>query len=308
MPETSRPGSLSGRLAATTRVLGFEDDADVAEFLRAYFRASGYDFVHCDPDDVDAAMAAVEEHHPDCVLLDVGLRGFSGLDVYRRLRSGPDHQLLPVIVVTADMTVEPRARATASGIDGFVSKPFNAKTLVGLVAQRIAAARHLGEHGTIDEASGALSSAMLEARLADEIGVARAGGAPLAFALVTLRSLSDLRTQLGPDGLAWLVRELVTRAGPLLPETATLGRTEDGELAFVAPATHPDEAAALLERVLGALRGLHQLPGGGDVRCDPVAGVAGYPQHATDAAGLFMAADAALTDAVGAARLVAVAL
>ncbi len=308
MTEPNRPGSLAGRLAATTRILGIEDDADIAEFLRAYFRASGYDFVHADPDDAAAAMAAVEEHKPDCVLLDVGLRGYSGLDVYRQLRSGPAHRLLPVIVVTADMTVEPQARSTAIGIDGFVSKPFNVNTLADLVGHRIASARRLGEQGEIDEASGALSTAMLAARLADEIGVARAGGTPLAFALVTLRSTPELRSQLGLEGRAWVVRDLVTRAGPLIPDTVTLGRTDDGDLALVAPGTHSADAVTLLEDLLGSLRGVRQLPGGGDIRVDPVAGVAGYPQHASDAAGLFMAADAALADAVDGTRRVALAL
>jgi PleD family two-component response regulator len=309
VPDTNRPGSLSARLEASTRVLGIEDDADIAEFLRAYFRASGYDFVHCDPDDVDMAMAAVAEHRPDCVLLDMGLRGFSGIDIYRRLRAGDAHRLLPVIVVTADMTAGPKARATATGIDGFVTKPFNVNTLADLVGQRIDAARGLGEQGpVVDPESGVLSSAVLEARLNDEIEIARTGGQPLAFALVTLRAQPALRAGLGADGLVRLVRALVARAEPFLPDDVTLGRTEDDELAVVAPALHPDQAAALLERILGRLRGPYALLGGGEVQVDPAAGVAGYPEHAMDSAGLFMAADAALADALDGSNLVRTAL
>ena len=50
MSERGRPGSLSHRLAATTRILAVEDEADIAEFLRAYFRATGYDLIHLDPE------------------------------------------------------------------------------------------------------------------------------------------------------------------------------------------------------------------------------------------------------------------
>jgi len=84
--DRARSGSLSNRLAATTRILAVEDEADIADFLRAYFRASGYDLIHVDPVSTDDVMAAVERERPDLILLDVGLRGFSGLDAYRQLR------------------------------------------------------------------------------------------------------------------------------------------------------------------------------------------------------------------------------
>ena len=69
-------GPVARRLAASQRVLMVEDEPDIALFLRAYFRAAGYDLVHVDPDTVDEALGALEEHEPDLVLLDLRLRGF----------------------------------------------------------------------------------------------------------------------------------------------------------------------------------------------------------------------------------------
>ena len=86
MADMPRPGSIASRLHATSTVLVVEDEHDIADFLRAYFRASGYALVHVDPDSVDDVVAAVEKVDPACVLLDLHLRGFSGLDSYRLLR------------------------------------------------------------------------------------------------------------------------------------------------------------------------------------------------------------------------------
>ena len=306
--DPSRRGSLSARLAATTRVVVVEDDPDIADFLRAYFRASGYDFVHVDPDSVDDGFAALVEHRPDCVLLDMTLRGFSGIDLYRRLRSAPDFTLVPVIVVTADMTARPRAAATAVGIDGFVEKPFNVNTLAGVVEQRIEAARALADTGDGDDADVAIGPAVLDARLADEIEHAEAGGRPLAIALVTLRSISALRREIGADGLAWLARLVMTEARALLPAEAVVGRLSADELLVLLPGHAAADAAALLEDVLAQLRGVRPLPGGAEVKVEPAAGIAAYPEHASEPDGLFMAADAALADAVDADQLVGVAL
>lgn len=305
--ERSRPGSLAARLAATTRVLVVEDDPDIADFLRAYFRASGYDVVHCDPSSADEGLAAVREHRPDVVLLDLWLRGFSGLQLYRRLRADEAYDLLPIVVLTADVAARPRAEPMATGIDGFVAKPFGADELADLVAGRIAESRRLAERGVVDPVSGALSPALLDARIAAELAMAETAGEPLTFALVTLRSLRELESSLGSDGVGWVVRQLVEELRPALPDTAVVGRTETAELAVLLPGVPAWSAAEALERALSGARRPRTLPGGGDVRPDPIAGVAAWPEHAVDAQGLFMAADAALSEASTSARCVAVA-
>ena len=306
-PDAPRSGSLSQRLSATRRVLAIEDDPDIAEFLRAYFRASGYDFVHEDPVDADDGLAAIVDHAPDCVLLDIGLRGFSGLEIYRRARGLSSLALTPVVVVTADGTVRERTDATAAGIDGFVAKPFNVNTLAGVVAQRIEAARALGDSGVVEEGSEVLTTAVLDARLADEIEVARRSGAPLTFGIVSLRSPKPGR---GDDDSvrAWLVRTLVQEASPRIAPDVALARTSTDELALVAPGSTCTEVTRWLEPLLGELRGLRALPGGDEVVVELIAGLAGFPDHALEPDGLYMAADAALAGAADARRLVAVAL
>src|SRR5690242_14349000 len=102
MPDQGRSGSLAHRLAASTRILAVEDEADIAEFLRAYFRASGYDLIHLDPGSPDDVVTAMDEHKPDLVLLDHRLRGFSGSEAYRMVRSLERFSFVPVIIVTGD--------------------------------------------------------------------------------------------------------------------------------------------------------------------------------------------------------------
>src|SRR5881275_1721793 len=93
-------GGLTSRLEPTETVLVVEDEYDIATFLRAYFRASGTDVVHVDPTSPAEVAAAVATHHPTCVLLDLNLRGFNGLEAYRGMRAAGSET--PVIIVTAD--------------------------------------------------------------------------------------------------------------------------------------------------------------------------------------------------------------
>jgi GGDEF domain-containing protein len=139
---------------------------------------------------------------------------------------------------------------------------------------------------------------VLDARIAAELQVAATAGEPLAFALLTLRGERELRSSVGAPGVAWLVRQLVDDLRPDLPPGSVIGRTDSDELAVLVPGAPAWSAAEALERSVPALRRARELPGGGEVQADPVAGVAGWPEHAVDADGLFMAADAALAEAV----------
>ena len=295
MPEDRHLGSVARRLAATERVLVVEDEHDIADFLRAYFRASGYDLVHIDPDTPLAVLDALDEHSPDCVLLDLNLRGFNGAEAYRLLRTDQRYALLPVIVVSA----RPDARElleAVGGVDAFVTKPFNVNSLADLVAERIASAARLRAESGTDPVTGLLGHEYVEARLLDELTVA-APERSAAFALAQLRSMEEITTAVGRDGRDYVAKELVRRVKELLPVDAALGLTRSSELAILLPATDSAEASAVLRRTLAEL-GEVTLPGGAEVPLRVAVGLACYPEHAADADGLYMAADAALAEAI----------
>jgi len=294
--DVGRRGCLSQRLSATTRILAVEDEADIAEFLRAYFRASGYDLIHLDPGSADEVLEVVERDHPDLILLDFGLRGFSGLDVYRRLRGQERFAFLPVIVVTGDATARTKTIATASGLDGFVTKPFNVNTLADLVAERIDAARAMSESGR-DETLGVMTQAYLTARLTDEINSTTAGRA-VSFALIQLRTMGAIRRDAGADGVAYVVRWIIDVVRTHLADDTVVGRTDTDELALVVSGPTLSDVELLLAAALAAVPSSLDLPGGATVGIELAAGLAAFPEHAGSVHELYMAADAALADAV----------
>lgn len=302
---TDRPGSVSARLAATRRVLVVEDEHDIVDFLRAFFRASGYDVVHVDPDGPGDVVAAVAAHRPDCVLLDIRLRGFSGLDAYRLLRSDPAAALVPVIVVTADGEARGPAARLAGGIDGFVAKPFHVQALEETVADRIARAAALAAAEGGDDLHG---PEYLDARLADEMRMAKKTSTSLVLALLRLHGLGDAGRSVGDEAAGWVLRAVAREMGDGLPAAASVCRTAGDELALLLPATAAEAARVALEVLTEAASGVRTLPGGATVELDVRAGVAGYPEQATDPEQLYMAADGALHDALGPGGAVVVAL
>ncbi|MEY2423243.1 MAG: hypothetical protein QOI95_3310 [Acidimicrobiaceae bacterium] len=306
MPDQGRRGSLSHRLSASTRILAVEDEDDIAEFLRAYFRASGYDLVHLDPSSPAEVIDAIDEHRPDLILLDYGLRGFSGDDAYRLIRAQERFAFLPVIVVTGDATAKAKSAVSATGLDGFVAKPFNVNTLAGLVAERIEGARTVSEGGR-DETLGVMTQSYLTARLSDEINAAGSGHS-VSFALVQLRTLGAIHSAAGAAGVTFVVRELIAFARGRLPDGAVLGRTDANELAVLLSGSSAATLEPVLAAALAASPGTVSLPGGATVTVELAAGLASFPEHAGSVDELYMAADAALADAIDGGQALAVAI
>lgn len=120
------PSRLIGtREILSRRILAIDDEEANVLLLRSLLEREGYSDVHTLTDPTEAAAAYVELA-PDLVLLDLMMPqvdGFQLLEAFAR-HDRPD-EFRPVLVLTADMTLQARRRALALGAKDFVSKPFD---------------------------------------------------------------------------------------------------------------------------------------------------------------------------------------
>ncbi|MGA9278726.1 response regulator transcription factor [Ilumatobacter sp.] len=101
-------------------VLVAEDDTQVREALERALRFEGYAVVGA-PDGA-CALAAVDEHAPDVIVLDVSMPLVDGLSVCRRLRARGDD--ISVLMLTARDEVQDRVDGLDAGADDYLPKPF----------------------------------------------------------------------------------------------------------------------------------------------------------------------------------------
>jgi DNA-binding response OmpR family regulator len=118
------------------RILIVEDDDAIATGLAMNLRLEGYaPRVASDGDD---ALAAIREHPPDLILLDLGMPRKDGLTVLGELRRAGD--ATPVIVLSAREGEYDKVAALKLGADDYVTKPFALAELmarVGAVLRRV---------------------------------------------------------------------------------------------------------------------------------------------------------------------------
>jgi GGDEF domain-containing protein len=174
------------------------------------------------------------------------------------------------------------------------------------VRERIEAAAALADRGR-DERRELLTQEYLTARLTDEIALAGTEG-HVSLVIARLRSIGELVAEVGAEGLEHLVRTVVDRARVHLPPGGVLGASGRDEVAAILPGLGPREAYPLVRSALGEVSGEFRFAGGAVVDVEVAAGLATYPDNAADPDGLFMAADAALAEAVEQGTLVQLAL
>ncbi|NLH79758.1 MAG: response regulator, partial [Phyllobacteriaceae bacterium] len=105
------------------RVLIVEDEEALGLLLRYNLESEGYEVEVCPRgDDADTRL---RESTPDLLILDWMLPGLSGIELCRRLRTRPETERLPIIMLTARGEESERIRGLSTGADDYVVKPFS---------------------------------------------------------------------------------------------------------------------------------------------------------------------------------------
>ena len=114
------------------RVLVVDDQSEVAEALVASLRAYDSRARMETAANGFEGLLKVGTFRPDVLLLDLGMPGMDGFEVCRQIKRDPVIRDTRVIVMTARL-LDAEPRAIDAGADGFLSKPFEAATVHGLL-------------------------------------------------------------------------------------------------------------------------------------------------------------------------------
>lgn len=109
-------------------VLIVEDEKDMAELIRYNVKKQGHRTIIAE--NGEQAIAAVQCHETDLVLLDIMLPGLSGWEVCRTLREISKGRTLPIIMLTALSAEEDRIKGLSLGADDYLTKPFSVRELL----------------------------------------------------------------------------------------------------------------------------------------------------------------------------------
>ena len=108
-----------------------EDDEDIREIVLYALRSAGFDGKGFESG--DKFFIEMEKTQPSLILLDIMLPCDDGLSILKRIRSNPQTEALPVIMLTAKGSEYDKVKGLDLGADDYVTKPFGVMELISRI-------------------------------------------------------------------------------------------------------------------------------------------------------------------------------
>ncbi|KPJ98825.1 MAG: transcriptional regulator [Desulfobacterales bacterium SG8_35] len=127
------------------KVLVVDDDRSHRFMLKSMFTEWGWNVEEAD--DGTSAVAAVEDHSYDAILMDVRMAKMDGMEALRRIHAF--NPAIPVVIMTAYSSVDSAVEAIKIGAHDYLTKPLDFERL------RLTMARALDHRQVVEEKAGA---------------------------------------------------------------------------------------------------------------------------------------------------------
>ncbi len=138
------------RQTSTSRILIVDDDPDILKLLGIRLSSAGYliSSAGCG----EEALAQLSINRPSLVICDLRMPKMDGMQLFDAIHK--NDPALPVIMLTAHGSIPEAVEATQRGVFGFLTKPFDSKSLL----QQVEAAIRLGAGNPLNKIDNSLEN------------------------------------------------------------------------------------------------------------------------------------------------------
>jgi len=118
----------------TKRILVIDDEDDIREVVQVCLsELGGWDVITAESG--QEGLSRVNSEPPDAILLDVSMPEMDGFRFFELLQQDPHSQSIPVVLLTAKILPDDRARFATMGVAGVITKPFNPAQICDQIAK-----------------------------------------------------------------------------------------------------------------------------------------------------------------------------
>ena len=113
-------------------IMVVDDDQELLKLLQLILELESYRAITAQ--DGALALALLEEHKPDLIILDIVMPGIDGFQLLGHIRRRSD---VPIIMLTGKSEVTFMRQALATGADDYLRKPFSTVELLARIRAKL---------------------------------------------------------------------------------------------------------------------------------------------------------------------------
>lgn len=83
----------------------------------------------------EEGLLEVQTRKPDAIILDIEMGGINGIEFLQRLRANPEHQKIPVVLLTVIADLLDPQELSKLGVVKILAKPFKLSALITQIAE-----------------------------------------------------------------------------------------------------------------------------------------------------------------------------
>ena len=124
-----------------------EDERSILEIMEVLLKDKGYN-VRLFESPIHFLKAIYSQEKPDLICMDIHMNEGDGRDIAKELKTDPKTQHIPILLMTADVHIEEKAKEAQA--NGYIRKPFGMQAFLDKVSEMISIipANHDVDRGT----------------------------------------------------------------------------------------------------------------------------------------------------------------
>ncbi len=148
----------------TKRLLVVDDEPKLLRAIALDLKGEGYDVSTARSG--NEALVSVAQRLPDLIVSDIRMPGMDGYALARRLRQNQSTALVPIVFLTAKDTTADRIEGFRTGVDAYLTKPFEPDELLAVIASILSRVERT--HSQIARVVGKAEAERADERFYDE--------------------------------------------------------------------------------------------------------------------------------------------
>ena len=118
------------------QIVVVDDDPDLLGLLTDGLSLYGtYDIIPCL--NGESGLAMIEQHQPDCIIVDILMPGINGYQFVSAIRGDPATDQIPLVILSALVQEQDRILGLLRGADAYLPKPIEFSDLVAVINSAI---------------------------------------------------------------------------------------------------------------------------------------------------------------------------